>query len=159
MENCVKWTRVSSKNISMHKLFTFSQYKSNRVYFIPEILNILSKYNLSVFFTNYITQRKRSLSEEIPLETYCNEWCWSDTRQWLVNSYDFIQRFQQIQRDTYLRIYCKCMEISDQLFRTAKFVTTMISSVSNNNEPSCEIWKRMCKAVSIHVSLTCQCTS
>ena len=41
----------------------------------------------------------------------------------------------------------------------AKFVAKLIPSVPNNNVPSCGIWKRVCKYVFIHMSLTCHCIS
>lgn len=95
------------------------------------------------------------------MEEYCSECCWSETRQWLPNRINLdndFNRFREIHFSVSIpsvwTFTTNCSEL-----RTAKFFAKLISSVPNSNEQSCEIYKRVCKDIFIHASLSCPSTS
>lgn len=131
----------------------------HRIGFIPEILQILSKYNLSDYLTNYTKYTnfpekpnwKRIVVDAVN-QKHDNDW------QARINLDNDFNRFREIHFSVSIasvwQFPTKCSEL-----RTAKFIAKLISSVPDRNEQSCDICKRVCKDIFIHASLSCPSTS
>jgi hypothetical protein len=131
----------------------------HRIGFVPEMLNILSKYNLSDFLTNYTKNAdfpgkphwKRIVVDAVNQK---HDYDWQ-TRINLDNDFNRFRRIHFSVSISSVWIFpTNCSEL-----RTAKFITKLISSVPHNNKQSCEICKPVCKYIFIHASLSFPNTS
>jgi len=147
------------QNISIHRLFTCMSDNRHRKGCVPEILNILSKYNLSDFLTCYTRNAdfpekphwKRIVVDAVNQK---HDYDW----QTCINLDNDFNRFREIHFSVSIANVWKFPTNCSKL-RTGKFIAKLISSVPHNNEQSCEIEKRVCKDICIHASLSCPNTS
>ena len=143
----------------MHRFFTCMSDNRHRIRFVAEILNILSKYNLSDFLTNYtkhadFPEKPHWKSIVVGAVNQKHDYD-GQTRINLDNDFN---RFRKIHFSESIASVWKFRTNCSE-HRTAKSIAKLISSVSHNTKQSCEICKPVCKYIYIHASLSCPNTS